>query len=221
MRTSQLDAILTALLDSGKWERTERDRNCYFYAAAREAPVLKRIGVEEPYHLSLWTENRYCLSVDDDQKIEVPDIFAWVPVLVQEEFHPDPEKLRYGPRLLTKTEGVRFLAPNLARSTEQKTSIFIPTIPRMLDALLDQARWLKENSAVEGSERGPRIQAEYLYRYLFLEEVHQKEKLLPKLAPWNRDEVRERLERYKRKPRTILVEGKLKTIPNGRAGLDQ
>ena len=65
VRTSQLDDILTALLDSGKWEKSERDQICYFYDAAREAPVLKRVGVEKPYHLSLWTEIWYCLSVDE------------------------------------------------------------------------------------------------------------------------------------------------------------
>ena len=73
----------------------------------------------------------------DGEKIEVPDPCAWNVVLMEERFdlHPlwaQAVSIGYTTRI---SDGVKVLPPILAQSTGIKYPIYIPTIPRILDAL--------------------------------------------------------------------------------------
>lgn len=210
---------MNALVDLGRWEVVERSPSSHGLDPPEGVPLLKGSNADdEPCFLSLWTESDYHLSVDGGTMIEVPDCRAHNDVLIQKEFHPDREKLRYGPRLLT-SKGIQFVSSRPARSGKQMTPIFIPTIPALLDALLDQARYLKENFPDHSSCYRPLIHVGNMIRYLHLEEPHQKEALLPKLALRNQDYIIERLRRYKRKQTVGMVGGELRTISKGNAML--
>lgn len=109
----------------------------------------------------------------DGEKIEVPDPNAWDVVLMEERFHlsllwAQAVPVSYATRI---TDGVKVLPPILAQSTDMKYPISIPTIPRMLDALLDQARCrviYAENFPGKLGNR-PKYHLQDFVRYLHLE----------------------------------------------------
>ena len=79
----------------------------------------------------------------DGEKIEVPDTHAWNDVLMEERFDLHMSWANaVSVSCTTKIiNGVMILAPILAQSPDMKYPIYISTILRMLDALLDQARY--------------------------------------------------------------------------------
>lgn len=217
VRKSQITSIISELVKSGKWKLAELHPRPLDLQPPAGVPLLESTGDDnEPYSLSFWTESDYHLSVDNGAMIEVPDCRALNTVLIQEDFHPDRERLGYGPRLTT-SRGVQFLWPLPARSKKQMTPFLVPTVPALIDAFLDQARWLEENLPDSSMAYRPLIHVENMIRYLYLEEPHQKKALLPQLAPRHHQYILERLRRYKRKQTVMLVGGELRTLPKGSA----
>jgi hypothetical protein len=105
---------------------------------------------------------------------------------------------------------IKVLPPILAQSTDMKYPIYIPTIPRMLDALLDQARYrviYAENFPEEPEKLGYRVEYHLrnFVRYLHLEKLQQREKMLPELAERNRGEMEALMNNFKRKPLLTLA----------------
>jgi hypothetical protein len=81
------------------------------------------------------------LSVDGE-KIEASDLHARNVVRMEERFDLSLSWAQAVPISYTTmiTDGVKVLPPILAQNTDLKYPVCIPTIPRMLDALLGQAR---------------------------------------------------------------------------------
>jgi hypothetical protein len=115
----------------------------------------------------------------DGWKIEVPDPHAWNVVLMEERFDLHPSwaqavSISYITRI---TNDVKVLLPTLAKSIDMKHPIYIPTIPRILDALLDQARYrviYAENFPGKLGNR-PSYHLRNFVRYLHLEKPQQRE----------------------------------------------
>jgi hypothetical protein len=109
--------------------------------------------------------------------------------------------------LVISLDGVKVLPPTLAQSADIKYPIYIPTIPRILDALLDQARYrvtYAENFPGKLGNR-PKYHLQTFVRYLHLEKPQQRERLLPELAERNRGEMEEIINKFKRKPLVTLA----------------
>lgn len=155
------------------------------------------------------------LSVDGE-KVEVPDPHAWNVVLMEERFDLRPswaqaDSIGYTTRI---ANGVQNLPPVRAQSADMpKYPVYVPSIPRMLDALLDQARYRTTHAAAENfssssSEQGgnrPRYHLQNCVRYLHLEKAHQRERVLLELAERNRGEMELIMDKFKRKPVVTLA----------------
>jgi hypothetical protein len=147
----------------------------------------------------------------DGETIEVPEPHAWNVVLMEERFDlpswAQAVSISYTTRI---TDGVKILPPILAQSVQSanmKYPIYIPTIPRILDALLDQARYrviYAENFPGKlGSRLGYHLRN--FVRYLHLEKPQQQERMLPELAERNREEMKAIMNKFKRKPLVTLA----------------
>jgi hypothetical protein len=108
----------------------------------------------------------------------------------------------------TKTAtGLRILPEIRSQSADKKYPIYIPSIPRMLDALLDQARYRdghpEKISYLSGHR--PRYHLSNFTRYLHLEKPTQRERVLPELAERNREAMEVILNKFKRQPLLTLA----------------
>ena len=145
----------------------------------------------------------------DGEKIEVPNPHAWNFVLMEERFDLHPSwaqaaSISYTTKI---TNGVKILPPTLAQSPDMKYPIYIPTIPRMLDALLDQARYRVTHAENFPGKQGnrPRYHLGNLVRYLHLEKSQQRKRVLPELAERNRGDMETIINKFKRKPLLTLA----------------
>ncbi|ODH45859.1 hypothetical protein GX48_08058 [Paracoccidioides brasiliensis] len=173
---SQLEDILTAFLAWGEWEQVEQDLlTRYNDPWVNQVPRLRR-SVREPVHISLWPEKIYSLSVDNGPKIQVPNVVTrWDCVLMEELFDPRLD------HPITKTaleaRSNRIIPERLAQRNN-KSPIFIPTIPQMIDALLDQDRYRHDhvrdsNFNILASQPAEHIMG--FVRSLYLEHPAQQE----------------------------------------------
>ena len=194
IRDSEIDAIEADLLAIDQYELVEQNLNLRFSDTyTRQVPRLRLKTYDNTsyYCISLWSERVYMLSVDGE-KIEVPDPNAWNVVLMEERFDlslfwAQAVPISYTTRI---TDGVKVLPPILAQSTDMKYPIYIPTIPRILDALLDQARYRVIYAENFPGRLGnwPTYHLQNFVRYLHLEKSQQWERILPELAErWNSD----------------------------------
>lgn len=169
---------------------------------------LKTNDNTSPYCISLWSEHVYMLDIDGE-KIEVLDPIAWNVILMEERFDLHPSWAQASPIGYTKrrANGVMILPPTLAQSAYAKDPIYIPTIPRMLDALLDQARYGVTNAENFPGKVGLRTSYHLrnFVRYLHLEKPQQREKLLPMLAERNQGQMEAAINKFKRKPLLTLA----------------
>ena len=204
MRDGQHCSIVKCLLEaSGCWKRVDIKSNFYIEKVhTAEVPWLERIG--EQFYINLWPENIFGLAVDGDL-CEVPHICAWNAVLIESMFYPFPDHNTAFPRLLCDSgtgPGTRFTPKNPDQSPPpicpHRTPVYIPTIPRYIDAclsrhlllaLLPDAPWFLGESDLDIS---------YLIWYLFLEHGAQWEKLLLKLHRQRREVMKDILDHYKR-----------------------
>ncbi|OJD19562.1 hypothetical protein AJ78_00419 [Emergomyces pasteurianus Ep9510] len=221
VRGSQLDDIISAFIASGEWERDEQDLSAHFDDShAKQVPRLRR-STRETIHISLWPENLYFLSVDGP-KVQVPNVVvSWDCVLMEEHFDPE---IGYP---LTKTaleaRNTRILPRHLAQR-ENKSPLFVPTIPRMIDALLDQDRYRHDqardrgfnniNNSKNNDENNnddnillanrPAEHITSFVKCLYLERPEQQAKLLPHISAHNLSTMEARLARFRRRPTIVL-----------------
>jgi hypothetical protein len=145
----------------------------------------------------------------DGEKVEVPETHAWNVVLMEERFDlhitwANAVSIGYTTRTV---DGVKILPTIRSQSADVKYPIYIPSIPRMLDAQLDQARYRvthPENFPDLGTNR-PRYHLRNFIRYLHLEKPTQRGKVLPELAERNRGEMEILLDKFQRKPLVTLA----------------
>ena len=211
IRDSEMQSIKADLLATDRYEFVEQNLDLRFSDTyTQQVPRLRlKINDNSSYNcISLWSERVYMLNVDGE-KIEVPDPHALNVVLMEECFDLHPSwaqavSISYTTRI---TNSVRVLPPTLAQSADMKFPVYIPTIPRILDALLDQARYrvtCAENFPGKLGNR-PRYHLQTSVRYLHLEKPQQRERLLPKLAERNRGEMEAIINKFKRKPLLTLT----------------
>jgi hypothetical protein len=203
---NKLDHIIADLLATGQYERVQQDLSCRMEDSfVKQIPRLKRID-DHPFHtlcLSLWSESVYMLTTAGSV-VEVPDPFAWNNCLMEDRFDPaatDVISISYQTRLAA---GRKILPDVPAQSAESKRPIYVPSVPRLVDALHDQIRYRQKHMETYNymSMRYtlPSYHLSNLTRYLHLEKPYQREKLIPELAERNRAAMETLLDRYKRKP---------------------
>jgi hypothetical protein len=210
IRDSEMQVIQADLLATEQFELVEQNLDLRLSDTyAQQVPRLHLKTDDAPYKcISLWSERVYMLDIDGD-KIEVPDPQAWNTVIMEERFDIHPSwaqapSIGYTARM---ADGIRVLPPILAQSPDMKYPIYVPTIPRMLDALLDQARYRVTHPEEFPYKYGnrPWYHISNFVRYLHLEKPQQRERLLPELADRNRGDMEERINKFKRKPLLTLA----------------
>ena len=158
----------------------------------------------------------------DGEKIQVPEIHAWNVVLMEERFDIDSSWANAASiSFTTKTaNGVKIVPTIRSQSSDMDYPIYIPSIPCMLDAMLDQSHYRVTHPEEYPSviENRARYHLSNFIRYLHLEKLVQREKVLPELAERNRGEMKVLLDKFKRKPLVTLAslqaeEEKKKLLP--------
>lgn len=151
--------------------------------------------------------------------VEVPDLFAWNRNVMEERFDPvaaDVVSISYQTLI---NAGRQILSPVLAQSSGSPNPVYIPSIPRFIDSLLDQHRYRLNHPETYKYNKIPFSLPLYnlsnLIRYLHLEKPHQREKLIPELAERNRADMVMRLNNYKRKP-NMIPKGFLSSVVRSR-----
>jgi hypothetical protein len=206
---------LKDLLALGYFEPVAQETRYRFKDTYTEqVPRLRdmRCDSSEPFsYVSLWTETVYMLRVEDVEPIVVKDIYAWNPNLMEERFATTIETA-----YITVTSqierGVRIIPKIL--SSVKDVPIFIPSIPRICDALLDQLRYRKTHAENFPKVLGnrPSYYLTNFIRYLYLERPSQQKLLLPLLADRNRGEMELMVNKFMRKP--TYAESKMKRRTN-------
>jgi len=234
IKDSALQSISTALVQSGHWRRTSPPSQSSL-SVHDEPPELKyadfslertKIKDENEYaYLCLWSESTYHINVDDCPFIEVPNLYPWYNVLIEEKWHPCLGTNRedgwwYGPQLIASTKqpnvpeqavALRTFHPRLPRgkSPSNPHPILVPTLPAYMDALVYHTTRYRPSK--EGLALHSAWIVENLVRYLYLELPHQQ---LPLLMEMEKDEyMEEYFKDYKRKPFFVygIVEGVFKS----------
>ena len=205
-----MNEILGDLLSSQQWKEIPQIlENRLGDPYVKQVPRLARID-QRGGCISLWTEEIYCLSVDG-KVVDVPDLIARNTILIEDHFDPGPESRTYTRQALTD-KGLSWLPPQLIQTGKHRTPIFVPSIPRMIDACLDQARYRIVHPEIFGlSTNRPVYHLRNFIRYLFLEHEKQQEKLLPELQKHNQADMKFHITRFKRKPIVILSSLRLGT----------
>ena len=202
VRDGQHSSIVKCLLEApGCWKRVDIPKSDFSIEEIRiaEVPRLERIG--EDFYINLWPEHLLGLAVDGDL-IEVPHICAWNPVLIESTFYPFPNRTTTTfPRLLCDSD-TRFTPKNPDQSPPpirpHRTPVYIPTIPRYIDACLSRHPLLAHLPDAPPFVGQSALEISYFIQYLFLERDAQREKLLPKLSGQRREVMKDILDRYKR-----------------------
>jgi hypothetical protein len=220
IRHHMLKAIALDLLATGRWQVNERDSEGSFgndaVAKCDADIVLRRTHIEDnnefPY-LALWSEITYHMDVDRCAAIEVPDVYCWQPILVEESWHPAmnrPNGWWYGPRVHPDTKVLNSTGsahPNAiffsnhprGKSSSNPHTVFVPGLTSYLDSLIHHVTNYKISKP--GLWALSSWQLRNLTRYLYLELDHQK---LPLLIELEESEFMEGyLNRFVRKPKFV------------------
>jgi hypothetical protein len=157
IRDSALSSIASYLVKTAHWEAHDPDAPPPWEICPpteRDADfVLRRIDIihDSEYHsLSLWTETTCHISVDDRPTVEVPVVYPWQQILVEEQWHPAINRddgWWYGPRLHPDSKlpnlPERAKPPTLfskglprGKSATHDQPVSIPSLPTYLDALI-------------------------------------------------------------------------------------
>ena len=181
MRDEQHHSIVQSLLASD-WIQVDHELGCFVDPfLTTDVPRLQRVG--EEFYINLWPAGHYRLPVDGDL-CEVPHICAWNHVLVETKFFPNPSHSDRSPRVLSDGIAVYLPAhPDQSPDRPCRTPVYIPTIPRYLDACLSRSRhYFAIRSSVRPSDvffsNSASLEIGNLIRYLYLEMEDQRAKLL-------------------------------------------
>jgi hypothetical protein len=214
VRDSDINYIKEDLLATGRLELVEQNLDHRFSDVyTLQVPRLRFINDSDNNNIyyncvSLWSEQIYMLKVDGE-KVEVPETHAWNPVLMEDRFDlhvswANADSLSFTAKM---ANGVKILPAIRSQSPDINYPIYIPSIPRMLDAQLDQARFRIQHPNVLHSVLGnrPRYHLGNFIRYLHLEKPMQRKRLLQELSDRNRKEMEVLLDNFKRKPLATLA----------------
>jgi hypothetical protein len=226
IRNNELEKIASSLVETGQWVFHDTDAQNDKHSSPLNSEecwgdvVLRRLGPHqeiEYHHLNLWSEITYHMNVEDCPVVEVPDVYPWHHLLVEESWHPAvgrEDGWWFGPCLHPQTK-IGGLSERATRSTvfpeglprgissSKNYSILIPRIPAYLDALIYHATRYKFSKPALASSASWQIRN--LTRYLYLELPHQQ---LPLLIELEEDEFMEKyLQNFTRKPFYVYRKG--------------
>lgn len=219
VRDGALKSVASSLVKTTHWEivdsvpKTHQERfPCIDWQPDADIVLeATETGGESGYeYLALWSETTYRMQVDNCPLVEVPDVYAWNHVLIEEKWHPAIDRTDgwwFGPRLRPDTN-----TPNLPeyatlptlfpkglqirKSPSNPHPIFIPSLPAYLDVLAyheQHYKVLKPGLATLAS-----LQIRNLTRYLYLELPHQQLPLMIEMEEY--DYMDNYLQKHKRKP---------------------
>ena len=220
-RDGLLEIIASDIVSTGHWDfhdpGPQTPNEPYPCDTCDADLVLRRTDVEdenEYHYLSLWSETTYRIKVDECQLIEVPDMYPWQKILVEEKWHPALHREDgwwFGPRLHPASKAAANLpehtkAPTLfsetlprGKSLSSKHAVYVPSLPTYLDALIYHRNQYKHSKP--GLTLTSGCQIDNLTRYLYLELPCQQ---LPLLIELEEDKYMEGyLRTHKRKPRFV------------------
>ena len=204
---------MTGLLATGYFERVEQDLGYRFDDPyTKQVPRLRDTRCAPgPFScINLWTETVYMLRVEDVEPVAVMDIHAWNVNLAEERFATVPETACITSTAQTK-QGTRIIPKIL--SSARGILIFVPSIPKICDAVLDQLSYRTTRAENFQRNKGnrPAYHLRNFVRYLYLERRSQQELLLPLLAERNRAEMKRRVNTFKRKPTLAMIKESMRT----------
>jgi hypothetical protein len=223
IKTNAVHTIASDLAATRKWEvhaSERRTSHSHDPISMCDADlVLRRVHIEnanEFYYLALWSEESYHVNVSKCATVEVPDVYAWQPILVEETWHPALHRENnnnnwwFGPRVHPDTSvpnspptahAPRIFFPGLprGRSATHTRPILVLSLPTYIDALIHHATHYKISKP--GLWFVSNWQLRNLTRYLYLELDHQQLPLLIELEEY--ESMEKYLERFVRKPRFV------------------
>ncbi|MCJ1405655.1 hypothetical protein MMC11_008884 [Xylographa trunciseda] len=207
VRNSQADSILTGLLATGCFERVDQEIGYRFGDAyTKQIPRLCDMRCDPGFFtcVSLWPEAIYMLEVEAAELVAVKDIHAWNVNLAEKRFATVPETA-YLTAPARIQEGTRVLPWIMSSSTD--VPIFVPSIPKICDAVLDQLRYRTTHAEDFPGNRNnrPAYHLSNFVRYVYLERPSQRGLLLPLWAERNRAEMEQRVNAFKRKPTLAMT----------------
>lgn len=231
LRTSQLPAIVTSLVETGLWtifdgaktlevfksdaawqdlENVEERRLLEYLCEADT--VLKWEGIEGMgfSYMRLWTEEAYHINTDACPLVEVPELYPWNPFLVEKEFHPALRRddgWFYGPRILDDAaakNGADGIFNTIYQRTKGagNTSINILSIPAYLDALVYHTTHYSTFKL--GLASVADVQINNLTKDLFLELPHQMNPLLFQVDTETENYLQPYFAGWKRMPHYVM-----------------
>ena len=221
IRHNTLKAVASDLLATSRWTLNEQDpediwgndpvSNCDADIVLRQTSIENE---DEIRYLALWSDTAYHVDIDSCITIEVPDVYCWQPILVEETWHPALHRENgwwYGPRVHPDTKvpnsppgahppAIFFPGLPRGKSASHPSPILVPNLTTYLDSLIYHAIYYKTTK--------PGLWAVSLWvlknltRYLYLELDHQQLPLLIELEEYEFMEAY--LGRYVRKPRFVF-----------------
>lgn len=202
---------MNGILATGHFERVDQDISYRLNDPyTRQVPRLRdtRCAPGPFSYISLWTEAVYMLQVEDAEPVAVLDINAWNVNLMEERFATIPETAWI--TFSAQTERCSRIMPNI-RSSARGVSFFVPSIPKICDAVLDQLRYRTTHAENFQGKRGnrPAYHLHNFTRYLYLERLSQRELLLPLLAKRNQAVMEQRINAFERKPTLAMVKANM------------
>ncbi|OBT89770.1 hypothetical protein VE02_01374 [Pseudogymnoascus sp. 03VT05] len=229
LRKSQVPSIATDLVETGYWaivnchtefgQTLESDadwtvsgdgEHVGFLRYLCEADmVLRWVGAEAIGfdYMAVWTDDSFHINVDDCELVEVPELHAWSPFLVEKEFHSSLHRddgWFFGPNTLDDVSNSYPIFSTIfhrAKGARNVSSINILSIPAYLDALVYQSTNYKTSKHELASTADWQIRN--LTRYLFLELPHQRDSILFQVKAETENFLLPYLARWKRKPHYV------------------
>ena len=204
---------MAELLATGCFEQIDQDLSYRMQDTyTKQVPRLRDLRCKPLYFacVNLWTESVYMLQVEDAEPVAVKDVYAWNANLVEERFATVPETACI--TCSTQSQSGTMIVPKIL-SSSRGVPVFVPSIPKMCNALLDQLAYLtnrKEDFSWKGAR--PEYNLRNFIRYLYFERQSQLEVLLPQLAERNRTEMERRAKAFKRKPTLAMVKESMREI---------
>ncbi|KAK6508184.1 hypothetical protein TWF506_010285 [Arthrobotrys conoides] len=202
IKDSQFDSILVDIQASELFEKVDQNPGPRLgdeYVLNLVPRFFSKPTRMDPNFINLWSETVYKLKIDDAELIKVEGITVLNPHILDGRFTQIIETENLSPEKLDSRG-----TPTIPEFCHGNVQIFIPSIPTMCNALLNQAVYHSEN--YEKITNRPIYQLENMIRYLYLDNPTHRDILLPLLGPRNQA-MEELIRNYKRKPRVIFERG--------------
>lgn len=214
LRNSQLHSITSDMVRTGHWKAFDAQQlqalpMCSELGQLREADmVLERTHHEtlQIYYLRFWSEETYRINIDSCLLIEVPDVYAWRPYLIEEEYHPAISRKDgwwFGPDIRPKPTDCIFPTLPHGKPLGSSEQIFIPSIPTFI-----QAMWSQQLDYAKSKPELARYASWFirnLTRYLYLEVSPRRHAIVFQLDEPYDAMMEEYVAKYTRKPRIVSV----------------